>query len=374
MFTNAKHHHLISELLMLAALLLMFLMVGCAPENTPTPQDTTSTESPAPPTTPVAEVSEPSIPLPVEPTPEPEAEPLPEPPREVTFADAEAAYHEGDYEGAVDLFSQYTEQHAANAWGFYMLGLSSWKAGDLEEAEQAFIEALRLDETHVKSWTNLSRVHLDAQKPADAVAALQEALAFGGDTYETYRLQGRALHQMGEHDAAVTAYQEALMRYDKDAWSMNNLGLVYIEEEAFDQAASVLALAVETRSDIALFYNNLGMALEHLGQFVAAADAYQAALDLNAEYTKAIDNLARVESVEQDPLLEPVDLAALAERFVEEMTSWQKEEVAQVEADGSTAADASLNTSVERDASTPTLSETADSTGYVVQADSTQHN
>lgn len=374
MFTNAKHHHLISELLMLAALLLMFLMVGCAPENTPTPQDTTSTESPAPPTTPVAEVSEPSVPLPVEPTPEPEAEPLPEPLREVTFADAEAAYHEGDYEGAVDLFSQYTEQHAANAWGFYMLGLSSWKAGDLEEAEQAFIEALRLDETHVKSWTNLSRVHLDAQKPADAVAALQEALAFGGDTHETYRLQGRALHQMGEHEAAIMAYQEALMRYDKDAWSMNNLGLVYIEEEAFDQAASVLALAVETRSDIALFYNNLGMALEHLGHFVAAADAYQAALDLNAEYTKAIDNLARVESVEQDPLLEPVDLAALAERFVEEMTSWQKEEVAQVEADGSTAAEASLNTSVESDATIPTLPETADTTGYVVQADSTQHN
>ena len=61
------------------------------------------------------------------------AEPViatPEPPKEVTYKDAEAAFLDTNYGEAVELFTRYTERKSGNPWGFYMLGLSAWKARD----------------------------------------------------------------------------------------------------------------------------------------------------------------------------------------------------------------------------------------------------
>jgi TolA-binding protein len=56
----------------------------------------------------------------------------PEPPLEVTYEMAESAFLEGRYEEAERLFTGYTDRRPENPWGYYMLGLSAWKAGELE--------------------------------------------------------------------------------------------------------------------------------------------------------------------------------------------------------------------------------------------------
>src|SRR5688572_2103186 len=56
----------------------------------------------------------------------------------VSYADAEAAYTGGRYDEAVDLFASYTRSRPDNPWGHYMYGLSSWKAGDPEQAIASF--------------------------------------------------------------------------------------------------------------------------------------------------------------------------------------------------------------------------------------------
>ena len=55
-------------------------------------------------------------------------------PAVVTYEDAEAAYTAGRYNDAVVMFSAYTDRKPENVWGEYMLGLSSWKAGDPQRA------------------------------------------------------------------------------------------------------------------------------------------------------------------------------------------------------------------------------------------------
>ena len=57
---------------------------------------------------------------------------------QVSLSDAELAYHDKRYDEATKLFSTYADQHPANPWGHYMLGLSAWKSGDLDLAENAF--------------------------------------------------------------------------------------------------------------------------------------------------------------------------------------------------------------------------------------------
>jgi tetratricopeptide (TPR) repeat protein len=112
---------------------------------------------------------------------------------------------------------------------------------------------------------------------------------------------------------------------------MNNLGLVLIDEQLFDQAIPVLARATELRTDVAVFFNNLGMALEKTAHFRDAEVAYAKALDLDESYEKAFENLNRIAAVAEDPEVEPIDLTLEATAFVAEIQTWSDEPVAREE-------------------------------------------
>jgi len=272
-----------------------------------------------------------SLPSPVETpaataTPEPaEPEPFvgPVQPQEVTYEQAEAAYFEKNYGEAVSLFTRYTERKSENPWGFYMLGLSAWKAGDYDAAEFAFERALELDPSHVKSHINLTRVLLETGRPDYALVQAGEALNIDSESGTALRLRGVAYHRLGKIEEAIDAYRHAIRINDTDAWSMNNLGLLLIEQGRVDEALPALARAVELREDVAVFFNNLGMALEQTIRFRAAEENYAKALAIDEAHEKAYANLTRIEPVVEDPAVEPVDLAALAQAFVDQIASWK---------------------------------------------------
>jgi Tfp pilus assembly protein PilF len=255
-----------------------------------------------------------------------EADPVgpPEPPVVVTYEMAESVFLEGRYEEAESLFTLYSDRRPENPWGYYMLGLSSWKAGDLAGAEQAFETALRLDPGHAKSRVNLSRVLLDGGQPHDAMLNIEEVLAIDPQSNDGLRLLGRANHQLGQAEEAIDAYRQAILVDDTDAWSMNNMGLVLIEQERFREALPPLARAVELRDDVAIFQNNLGVALERAGHFRCAEEAYKSALALDSSYENAKLNLVRVELLDEPADLQPVDLGELARIFIDEVEGWRE--------------------------------------------------
>lgn len=244
----------------------------------------------------------------------------------VSFASAESSFREHRYDEAVAGFTAYTTTRPNVAFGFYMLGLSAWKAGDLVKAEDAFRQALTLDSTHVKSYLNISRVLLDAGQPDSALGYLDAVLRIDETLGVAYRLIGRAHDAKGEPDQAVTAYHEALVLDSTDVWSMNNLGLVLINQGAFDDALQPLARAVDIAPEVATFQNNLGMALERTGHFTAAGDAYRAALAADSGFTKAQTNLDRVSVLKEDPSIGPIDLTVLARGFSAQVSSWATQE------------------------------------------------
>ena len=93
---------------------------------------------------------------------------------------------------------------------------------------------------------------------------------------------------------------------------MNNLGLLYLRTGVRrGRACRIWRRPCEINENVPAFHNNLGMALEHMGRFVGAAEAYKGALAADPGYEKAKQNLARVEAVKGGPE-EPFDLAALA--------------------------------------------------------------
>lgn len=240
----------------------------------------------------------------------------------VTFDMADSAYRDRRYDDAAALFKTYTEGRPTNPWGFYMLGLSAWKSGDLVQAESAFVQALVLDSTHVKSHLNLSRVLLESDQPDSALVHIETAIQLDSTSSEPLRLQGRAFEALGKTDDAIVAYQRAIVKNDSDTWAMNNLGTLYMRLQRFEDAIGPLARANEIDDKVATFHNNLGMALELTGRFQDAAGQYRAALAIEGTYGKSIANLQRVEQVKQDPAITPVDLVERSKQFQDEFTKW----------------------------------------------------
>jgi tetratricopeptide (TPR) repeat protein len=240
----------------------------------------------------------------------------------VTFEMADSAYRGRRYDDATVLFKTYTESRPSNAWGFYMLGLSAWKSGDREQAQSAFVQALTLDSTHVKSHLNLSRVLLESDQPDSALVHIEAAIALDSTSSEALRLQGRAFEAQGKTDDAIVAYQRAIVKNDSDTWAMNNLGALYIRLERFEDAIGPLARANEVEDKIATFHNNLGMALELTGRYEQSVEQYRAALAIEGTYGKAVANLQRVELVKQDPSITPVDLTERSKQFQEDVSRW----------------------------------------------------
>ncbi|HEX5435601.1 MAG TPA: tetratricopeptide repeat protein [Gemmatimonadaceae bacterium] len=241
----------------------------------------------------------------------------------VSYTDAESAYSTRHYVQAAAMFTTYTEQHPQNPWGFYMLGLSAWKAGQPVQAESAFVAALSMDPKHVKSMLNLSRVLLETNRPTDAMDRVEAALALDPQSNEAYRLLGRAQYEMADVDGAIDAYRKAIALDSTDAWSMNNLGLILIQQGRFADALGPLARATQLDSTTAVFQNNLGIALEQTGHYAASAAAYRAALAADSSYEKASVSLARVDGRPEDPGTEPVDLAMVAQDFASQMANWR---------------------------------------------------
>jgi tetratricopeptide (TPR) repeat protein len=269
-------------------LVAAFATIGCS--NTP---DTSPTASPVMAVAKLA--SKPSDAISTPPTDLDSAASTATPAPSASFADGEAAYNAKKYEEAMAIFDAYVVRRPHNGWGHYMLALSAWKHGDLEKSEQAFEKALSIDPGHIKSLVNLSRVRSMLNRHDEAIARLVRAAEIDPESLEVQRLLGRTYHAQGKTAEAEEAYRRALALNDRDAWTLNYLGLVLLETARPDEALPLLIQAVELRKDVAEFHNTLGLALEQQGHLDAAATAYVSALRVDSTHDQARQNLARLD-------------------------------------------------------------------------------
>jgi len=244
------------------------------------------------------------------------------------YASAERLYNDGRYEEATQAFTAYTRQHPEGLWGHYMLGLSAWKAGELVQGIAALRQAVALDSAHVKSFVNLARVLLEAGRAWEALEAIQQVDRLDPAAPGVQRVLGRCYHENDQLADAEAAYQRAIRLDANDVWAFNNLGLIYIEQQRFEEGLYALASAAVLRDDIPEVQNNLGVALERTGHPLAAIQAYARALETDSAYEKAKVSLDRVLPVAESVDDTDVDLRALAAQFrLEDGAQPQAEEV-----------------------------------------------
>jgi protein O-mannosyl-transferase len=89
-------------------------------------------------------------------------------------------------------------------------GFAYQHAGDLARAEHWFLLALENNPSLPDAWFALGQIRLREQRPAEAVAFFQKALALRPDADGYHYALGSALEQSGETSAALDAYRTEL--------------------------------------------------------------------------------------------------------------------------------------------------------------------
>jgi type IV pilus assembly protein PilF len=157
------------------------------------------------------------------------------------------------------------------------LGRAYLAEGSLESAIGALREAVELDRTNWSAWTFLGLALAEKGKPEDAEKAFLKAVKLADDRAEPHLNYGLFLFGQGRVDEAIVQYEAAVedLTYRKPAFVLNNMGFALMAKGDNERAVTVLRQAVERAPHLCPARFNLGLALEGTGDDTAALAAYK---------------------------------------------------------------------------------------------------
>jgi tetratricopeptide (TPR) repeat protein len=205
------------------------------------------------------------------------------------------AYHERDYVRAAAYFGADAEARPDRAYTHYMLGLASWKSGDLDRALEAMERSVSINDGSIRSFINLSRIRNARGEHEDARAAAEQALAIDPENTTALYQLARSEYNLGKIDEATTTLEACIGLDQAAAEAHNLLGLVRLQRGENADALVSFETAAELKPDVAYIQNNLGMAFEQSGRLEDAAIALRRAIEIDAGHQAASVSLARIE-------------------------------------------------------------------------------
>jgi tetratricopeptide (TPR) repeat protein len=241
-----------------------------------------------------------------------------------TFSSPIDAYNAGRYREAVEMYTEKLGGRTVDAHGWYMLGLSRWKSGDLTGAKDAFDTSIAIDGTFAKSYFNQARVLMDLKRSPEALEMVEKGRMIDSTSPDGLRLKARAQADVGDVEGAMITYRALLVRDDADVWGLNNLGVLLLDRGEFEEALGPLARVVQVRSTSPVFQNNLGMALERSGHKVAALRHYEMSVQHDSTFAKAVRNVERMKPLVDSTAVPEVNVMELAEQFRQKVKLWKE--------------------------------------------------
>lgn len=196
---------------------------------------------------------------------------------------------------AKPLLDQICRTDRADAEALFMLGIANGMLGEHKQAEQAFVQILKLFPKHPDANNNLG-LSLEAQgRTEEGIKYFEKAVQLSPDTAGFVFNYANALESLGKLQQAKEYYEKAIALEPNYPEAFCNLGNVLQEEGDYADAVAAFQKAIAlSRAFVRSYpqiYLNLGNALMELGRDVEAIQAYQCAIDIRADYAPAYNSL-----------------------------------------------------------------------------------
>ena len=202
-----------------------------------------------------------------------------------------ALMQQGKPAEAKPLLAQVCRTDRSDAEALFMLGIANGMLGEHKQAEQAFVQILKLFPKHPDANNNLG-LSLEAQgRTEEAIKYFEKAVQLSPDNAGFVFNYANAFESLGNLKQAKEYYEKAIALEPNYPEAFCNLGNVLQADGEYVEAIAAFQKSIALSEDFARHYPqvyiNLGNALMELGRDDEAIQAYQRAIEMNSQYAEA---------------------------------------------------------------------------------------
>lgn len=157
----------------------------------------------------------------------------------------DAYFAEGEYEEAIAAYNSVLSTTPANLKALYNRGRSYEELGNLDEAENDFKAALGVDSKNVQILLSLSNLYQKKKQHEMALQYANYAVEIPGAPATAYFLKGRAYHQLGNTQNAMTEYNAAIKMDPESGQALYYRGMLKLAMDNRSAGCEDLRLSVE---------------------------------------------------------------------------------------------------------------------------------
>lgn len=106
--------------------------------------------------------------------------------------------------------------------------------------------------------------------------------------------EGLRWHETGNMERAIQAYRQVLSQDPANGDALHLLGVIAYQSRHNDAAVDFIRRAIRANNGVPMYHNNLGLALQALGQPEESMECFQQALALDPRFTEAEVNLGKL--------------------------------------------------------------------------------
>ena len=198
-----------------------------------------------------------------------------------TLQRALKAYDQGHTEEAVPVLRRIASRYPDNFEAAEALGLYYAESGNVSAALPLLERAARLRPAMTAAWGNLGAAYLRVNRAAEAVRALKKSAALDPGNLQTQSNLGQALMESHQPGEAADAFGKAEAGDPQNADLLYNWALALFEAGKLQPAADVIA-RLPGKESSAPAQSLWADILEKQGNYKAAAEHFQAAVDLDS--------------------------------------------------------------------------------------------
>jgi len=179
------------------------------------------------------------------------------------------------------------------------LGLVLLEQERLDEALGRFSQALKVDPYYVDALNNLGIVWLRKVNFREATVQLSQAMKLDPNYAPAYGNMGLVLAAQERYEEAIDWYDRALEIAPDSYDNLNNLGLALMATDRLNQAVAHLSRAQEINPKNVEAYANLGLALAKAGRTEEAAQRLSQAIEIQPQFAQSYYYLGLVRTAQE---------------------------------------------------------------------------
>jgi tetratricopeptide (TPR) repeat protein len=160
--------------------------------------------------------------------------------REEQFAKGMGYYLSGEYRLSADHYKKYLINHPSDDYGWYLMGETKIRTGELSESADCFKKAIRINSKRALYYKCLGTVLHLLGKSGEVTEVLKKSIEMGKKDGLIYTLQGINLMRQRKLDEAVNSLKNALNKNTNNPYALYNLALIHFQSGEKEQALPLL--------------------------------------------------------------------------------------------------------------------------------------